>query len=255
LTLSSRLSAVRRTLAGHLPPRARQLINVARGIDQPLAVDALSGARVLVLAPHPDDEIIGCGGSIVRHLERGARVHVVHVTSGERTWSGAGDGGATREREAVAAAVAIGLDADAVEFLRLPDGKLAGHAELAARLRAAVQGRDPDLVYAPWPLDAHADHRAVTAAAASALPASASVALYEVWGPLVPTHVVDITDVIERKTAALGCYETAVRGLDYAHTARGLAAYRSGQGLGGRGYAEAFCVVRDDELLELVSEA
>ena len=66
------------------------------------------------------------------------------------------------------------------------------------------------------------------------------MALYEVWGPLVASHLVDITADIDTKLAALRHYESAMAGIDYARTAKGLAAYRSGQGMGGIGYAEAF---------------
>lgn len=246
-------------LAQKVPPRARQLVNAARGIEQPRVVRGLPAERVLVLAPHPDDEVIGCGGSIVAHRAAGCDVVVVHVTSGERTWSAAGSTNearrADREDEARRAAGALGLDATTLRFWRREDGGLAADARLQGDLRALVDELTPDLVYAPWPNDAHSDHRALTAALAGAVRGRTGplVALYEVWDPLVPTHIVDVTAHIEKKTAALASYESATAGIDYVRTASGLAAYRSGQGLGGRGYAEAFCVVAAGELDGLVA--
>ena len=79
------------------------------------------------------------------------------------------------------------------------------------------------------------------------------MALYEVWGPLVASHLVDITAHLDTKMAALQCYEDAIAGIDYVRTAKGMAAYRSGQGMGGRGSAEAFCVVTAAQLHDLLA--
>lgn len=255
-----RLAALRRALVARVPPRARQLINARRGIDQPLAVDVLPGRRVVVLAPHPDDEVLGCGGAVLAHVAAGAAVTIVHATSGERTWSLAGASDRSRrerrEGEAKRAARTLRVDDRATRFWRLPDGKLATQGALVDKVRALFRELEPDLVYAPWPLDAHGDHRAITDAVASCLAAGEReplVALYEVWGPLVPSHIVDITPHIDRKLEALSAYQDVLAGVDYVHTARGLAAYRSGQGLGGRGFAEAFCVVTASQLGDLVA--
>src|SRR5215203_5449897 len=92
--------------------------------------------NVLVLAPHPDDEAIGCGGTLIRHAKQGDRVTAVFLTSGELglkhlapdlAWS-------IREREAQEAARVLGL-AD-LRFLRCPDWFLGEHVEEAA---AALQ--------------------------------------------------------------------------------------------------------------------
>src|SRR5690554_2460240 len=71
--------------ANRLPPSVRRAVNTARGIETPHLVACLPGRRPVVVAPHPDDELIGAGGAMLAHLRRGDRPHVVHVTSGERT--------------------------------------------------------------------------------------------------------------------------------------------------------------------------
>ncbi len=208
-------------------------------------VERLPGERPVVVAPHPDDELIGAGGAIVGHVRRGRSTTVVHLTSGERA---AGllelpptDRGPHREAEALDAAAAVGLDP-------------ADPAQVDA-VAAVLTARNTDLVYAPWPVDAHRDHTAAAGLVAAALPRldpTPTVALYEVWTPLAPTHLVDIADAIDAKVNALGRYRSALTAVDYRHTARGLAAYRSAQGLRGRGYAEAFAVVAPDALRELL---
>lgn len=250
-------------VGSRLPAGVRRALNTARGIDTPRLVDLLPGTRPLVVAPHPDDELIGAGGSIVGHVRRGHRTVVVHLTSGERA-AGLLDlppdqRGPHREAEALEAAAAVGLDPSEVELLRLPDGRLSptDDAQVEA-LRRVLEVRRPDLVYAPWPIDAHRDHTAAAGLVAAALTQVGleqppTIALYEVWTPLAPTHLVDIGTAIDAKVDALGHYASALTAVDYRHTARGLAAYRSAQGLRGRGYAEAFAVVSLEALGELLA--
>jgi N-acetylglucosamine malate deacetylase 1 len=243
-----------------LPAGVRRAVNTARGIETPRLVDRLPGTRPVIVAPHPDDELIGAGGAIVDHVRRGHRTVVVHLTSGERAAGlldlPPGERGTHREAEAIEAAGAVGLDPSEVVFLRLPDGRLdPSNDEQVAALTAALTARRPDLVYAPWPIDAHRDHTAaagLVAAALAGLEHTPTIALYEVWTPLAPTHLIDIADSIDTKVDALGHYVSALTAVDYRHTARGLAAYRSAQGLRGQGYAEAFAVVSPEALADLL---
>lgn len=246
--------------ADRLPTSVRRAINIARGIETPHSVACLTGSKPVVLAPHPDDELIGVGGAMLAHLARGDRPHIIHVTSGERTTGLAhlpsAERAPTREAEALAAATKLALTDDDVTFLRLPDGGVDADEPAHVDVLAATLTRlDPDLVYAPWPLDPHRDHVAVTTALARAisrLDSAPTVALYEVWSPVVPTHLVDIGTHLETKLSALGEYRSALESVDYLHTARGLAAYRSAQGQHGRGYAEAFTVLSAEALTEML---
>lgn len=240
-----------------LPPGARRLVNLARGIDMPALVERPRASAVAVLAPHPDDEVLGCGGTIQKHLAAGERVRVVLLTSGERTASFTGRAAAPsrnqREAEALAAAADLGLAATDLEFLRLPDGGVGPGG--AAMLRDALRRSGADLVYAPNPIDAHRDHVATTrllGEVLAELPTLRRVALYEVWTPVHPNTVVDVTAQLATSLRAIGRYASATAVVDYVHTLRGLAAYRSGHGLHGRGYAEAFLVLDRDPFLELL---
>src|SRR5687768_14683383 len=108
--------------------------------------------NVLVIAPHPDDEAIGCGGTICLHAQRGDRVMTVFLTSGElglkelareEAWR-------TREKEALKAAKLLGL-AD-VAFLRQPDWFLSDHVDQAACALGPILSREqPQIVYLPHP--------------------------------------------------------------------------------------------------------
>jgi LmbE family N-acetylglucosaminyl deacetylase len=129
----------------------------------------------LVLAPHSDDETIGCGATIARKVSCGTAVRVVIATDSE-------DG---RRGECAEACRRLGLPADELHFLGLPDGGLGAHEQdLDVALRAAVGPFRPDEVIAPFATDAHPDHRALAAAAerlcAEELP-DATVLSYPVW--------------------------------------------------------------------------
>jgi LmbE family N-acetylglucosaminyl deacetylase len=195
--------------------------------------------RVLALAAHPDDEVVGCGGLLALLADRGADVRVCFATDGEATKGSPlapAEVGRLRRAEAEAASRVLGLRAP--RFLGLPDGRLAEQAEeLRAGVAAVVGELRPDVVLSPWELDGHPDHRAVHAA----VPGGVAVWGYETWTPLPPSWVVDVTSVYERKEAALACYETAHLAFDVG-AMLALNRYRSVHGLLGRGYAEAFLV-------------
>lgn len=231
-----------RRAARRVPPGVREaaLALGARAVDGPALLPGPPPGPVLVIAPHPDDESIGCGGAIARHVDRGDPVVVLVATSGEATGGGAPAGGgvgAAREAECRAACAALGTREPV--FARLPDGALADWVDtLAGVIRE--HGRGCAAVYVPAVLDPHRDHRAANAALAAA-GLDAEIYGYEVWSPAPVDVVLDVTGVYARKEAALRCYAVALDSVDYVRSAAGLAAYRSAAGgLGGRGFAEGF---------------
>ena len=128
--------------------------------------------QVLVIAPHPDDEVLGCGGSIAKLTVAGARVYVGYLTSGEQG-SGeipAGELGLLREREARAAVSVLGVDPDEASFLRIGDGAIDPHdlAQVEAVIRLVRQIR-PALTYLPHEHDGSFDHQAAHQLAVRAL--------------------------------------------------------------------------------------
>jgi LmbE family N-acetylglucosaminyl deacetylase len=198
----------------------------------------------LVVAPHPDDEAIGCGGVIAGNSGAGDRVVVAFLSSGECgiPCLSADAAGRLREREAAAAAEVLGV-AD-LHFLRLPDGRIdAQPARAAARLAWVVRTEQPDIVRMPHPHDGHADHQATWSILQQAIRladiATPDFLAYEIWTPMAaPDYAEDITAFMDRKLAAIGCYRSQLRQLSYDHGIAGLNAYR-GAFLAGSQYAEA----------------
>lgn len=198
--------------------------------------------RVLVLAPHPDDETLGCGGTVARLADAGRHVTVAVVTDGEATRGSAKSPAVTaalRRDEATAAVRILGA-AGPPRFLGLPDGSVAAHVDaLAAAVRALVEEVAPEAVFLPWFLDGHPDHRAVSDAVLAAAPDDLELWGYETHTALVPNRLVDISSVVDRKRRAIEAHATAGQAFEL-DTALGLNRWRSIHGLMGRGHAEAF---------------
>jgi O-antigen biosynthesis protein len=191
------------------------------------AVQTLPGRRLLVLAPHPDDEVLGCGGLMAAMLSQGVPVQVVIASDG-----GQGGDAAVREQESIAAARALGSATSVpdMHFWRLPDRGLAQATELVPRLQHAVGTAQPDLVLLPSPFEIHPDHRALCVAGLHALRqagATADVLFYEVGQPLMPDVLVDITPQIERKRSALRCFPSQMAVQAYDEQLLALNRYRA----------------------------
>jgi N-acetylglucosamine malate deacetylase 1 len=188
--------------------------------------------NILVIAPHPDDETIGCGGALCQHAARGDRVVVVFLTSGELGLKAMAPQKAWRIREAEAKAAARHLGISRVEFFRLPDWEVGDQIKRGARLLLPIlKAEVPKMVYVPHPRDGHPDHQAAlpllrTALRVVRLP-DVEVRAYEVWTPLSEfDHVEDITRVMPRKLRALRAHRSQLGEFDYQRAVRGLNQYR-----------------------------
>jgi LmbE family N-acetylglucosaminyl deacetylase/GT2 family glycosyltransferase len=208
----------------------------------PYEASQLRGERLLVLAPHPDDEVIGCGGLVALHLRERREVRIVIATDGAEAGSAA-----TREEESRRGIAHLG-DA-AVDFLRLPDRSL--DATAAPRLREHLLDFAPDLILVPSPAEIHPDHAALARLFCELLQsdetlfadlAVARVAFYEVSQPIRPNAIVDISAVADQKYAAIGEHRSQTALRDYAGYARGLNAYRAMTLPPETKYAEAYYV-------------
>jgi len=200
--------------------------------------------NVLVIAPHPDDEAIGCGGSICLHAARGDRVAVVFLTSGELGLKHLPRDEAWRVRESEAEAAAEVLGVAALSFLRLPDWDVGDRVDDAATLlRPILHQERPSVVYVPHPTEWHPDHQAALPIVRAALPDGNDPPLglaYEVWTPLAAyDHVEDITPVMRRKLQAVRRYRSQIGHFRYDRAVFGLNQYRGSLAARSR-YAEVF---------------
>ena len=226
----------------------RRLRNLVKG--QPPCEDQWNraGGSVVVIAPHPDDEVIGCGGTVCRHVEAGDAVSFIYLTQGEKSrgfaWLTPEQRQAKRKQEAQYSSRILGVS-DLV-FLDGVDGHLSEEpilTALAAKVAVELDKRSPKLIYVPHAEDNHPDHVAsfkMITALSQAMKPAPLIYQYELWSPVQADFAVDITAQMPRKIKAIRKHELALDVFDYVETMVGLAAYRSGTMLQRKGYAEAF---------------
>jgi len=196
--------------------------------------------NVLVLAPHPDDEAIACGGALCLHADKGDRVTVVFLTSGELGLKDLGRDEVRQIREAEARAAAEILGVRDLAFLRCTDSQVGAELSNATALLQPILERErPQLIYLPHAQEWHPDHKAA-AELAQCVPESAELLFYEIWTPIQqPQHIIDITAVWDRKLAAVRAHASQMTQWPYERAVQGLNQYRAAMS-GRAGYAEAY---------------
>jgi LmbE family N-acetylglucosaminyl deacetylase len=217
----------------------------------------ISPRRIVVIAPHPDDETLGVGGAIARFAGEGAEVSVL-IVSGHLPPLYPPEAFETTRREADAALTELG--AARWEFLQIPATMIHERpvAEVNSKIANFVRNASPEMVLLPFP-DRHIDHRVVfDASVVACRPTHAAapkiVLAYETlsethWNvpgiepSFSPELFIDITNQIDKKIAALDRYQSQIHAASRSTDAcMALAKFRGSQN--GCGYAEAFKVVR-----------
>jgi len=195
-----------------------------------------SAQRALVLCPHPDDESLGCGGTLKTITSTGGIVDVLYMTRGEngsypRTMAAKPareELAAIRTEEAKRACEILGVRN--VFFLNGHDGSLKTQPELSDAILGTLTSSDYRSVFSPWPYDAHHDHGATYWMLQEALrrySRNLDIWLYEVWAPLPHNICIAIDKTIEAKMTAFRTHESQLSNLNYAEAFYGLAKYRS----------------------------
>jgi LmbE family N-acetylglucosaminyl deacetylase len=217
--------------------------------------------RVLIVAPHPDDEVLGCGGVMARHAAEGAEVQVVVVTRGiEEKYP---DSLIAQVRGELAEAHRI-LGISGVRYLEFPAPRLdtIPRHELADAIRAVLSEFRPEIVYVPHHGDVHLDHGQVYhAVLVAARPLSncpvRRLLSYETlseteWSPprptaaFHPTVFVDIAEYLEKKLAAMACYRSQLKEPPNPRSLRNIEALARVRGATIDTHAaEAFMLIRD----------
>ncbi|MCL4836668.1 MAG: PIG-L family deacetylase [Thermoanaerobaculia bacterium] len=213
-----------------------------RSVTMPPGTTAeILSRETLVIAPHPDDEVLGCGGLVAGLAAAGTSVRVVFLSDGgggEEPIEDRPAYAAARRGEAREAAERLGIAE--VEHLDLPDGRLEQSLpELVEALQQRLSVRPPDLLLVPSPAERSADHRAAFAALHRLLaplrdgdPLLASlrplrILAYEVNGPLVPDLLIDVSDRVEAIARAMAAYATQEARHPYLEAALGLRRFRT----------------------------
>ncbi len=224
--------------------------------------------QVLVIAAHPDDEVLGCGGTIARHADNGDEVWITIVAEGatsrqqHRNRDEASEELSKLTQSAQKASVILG--AAGVELLDLPDNRLDSidRLDVIKQIEAKIELHKPQVVYVHHSGDVNIDHRRLHEAAVTACRATPGNCVkrllsYEVcssteWQPpysapaFHPNWFVEISAQWDRKLEALNAYNSEMRRWPHARSIEAvghLAHWRGAQV--GVETAEAFCLLRN----------
>lgn len=234
---------------------------IGRPLLPPAAVhDALDRCRsLLVLSPHPDDELIGCGGVMLDIASRGGRVDVMQLTDGAQCQALRDADEHTRRtvRSDEARDVARRMGVTRITFLDAPNGRLDDSAARVRLVRNELNRTRPQIICVPFINDKHADHVAANLLLSSALAApdddyTPLILAYEVWS-LVPPHVARPIDTfMHRKLDLLMHYPTPMKVVDYIWHCQVRDGHHSRQYLHQTGFAETFLAMTRSDYRQLV---
>jgi LmbE family N-acetylglucosaminyl deacetylase len=201
---------------------------------------------VLVLCPHVDDDVIALGGTLYKYRQLGVPVTVIYFTTGNET----------RKKEGEKIAEFLGYKK--VQFYDFQPEQISHSSEIPKILESFLKANSFDIIYTPFHLERHKDHIALSLHLARALErvpeSNAEIRCYEVWSPLFPNQVVDISDVIEYKKRGISICQSQIESVNYVDLAlslnryRGITSTREKQMM----YAEAFYACTPSAFLKLV---
>jgi len=217
--------------------------------------------NTLFISAHMDDEVLGCGGTIARHVTSGDRVFVAFMAHRiyNRTFNKKKN--EIEKRHARQVQDVLGYK-EAVFFDMLDERLDTCIQDMLIPLEKYIKKVKPDVVYCPFRGDNSQDHRAVFDAARIAIRPSTNrairkVLMYEIPSsteqspPLyesafLPNYYVDITKYIDKKIKAYRCYKTEKREYPHPRSEKGLRILAQKRGIEiGLDYAEAFMIIRD----------
>ena len=222
--------------------------------------------NILVIAAHADDEALGCGGTIAKHIAKGDSVYVVFLTDGvgSRTSNqGGATNAAARSVSSLSALKVLGVTEDAITAFSFPDNAMDSvpRLEVVKAIESVISQVQPEVVYTHHAGDLNVDHRYAYEAVMTACrpqPGFCVKAIYSfevasstAWAGasygrhFVPTLYVNIEDYLEQKEKALVAYHEEMRAFPHARSneaIEALAKYRGSQV--GVPAAEAFVVER-----------
>jgi LmbE family N-acetylglucosaminyl deacetylase len=217
--------------------------------------------KVLVVAVHPDDETLGCGGTLLKHKEQGDEVHWMIVTAMAVECGFTPEAVASRAREIATVAQMYGFDS--VHQLGFPATRLdeVPISQLVASMCKVFQSVQPNQVYLPFQHDVHSDHQHAFAAAYSCTksfryPSVRKVMMIETLsetdfaqsasGGFVPNLFVDVSDSFDRKMEILRVYESELRPHPFPRSEEGINALATLRGAAaGCKYAESFMMLKE----------
>ena len=215
--------------------------------------------KILVVAAHPDDEVLGCGGTMARHAKNGDKVHIVFMSNGVNSRGNVKYNEENERRECAKKASEI-LGAQTPKFFDFPDNMMdtVPLLEIVKELEVYIQELQPNIVYTHYKGDLNIDHQityqaVMTACRPTPRNSITQIYLFEIlssteWSitsTFSPAHFVDISDEFELKIKALKMYKEEIKDFPNSRSIESLTAlsvFRGGSM--GLNFAEAFSIER-----------
>lgn len=215
--------------------------------------------NILAVVAHPDDEVLGCGGTLARHARRGDKVTVLIFTDGVGSRKPAQDGQEAREREKCARKAATILGVNELVLLDYPDNNLdsAWHLTIVREIESVINKINPAVIYTHHRGDVNIDHRLVHDAVVVAcrphpnhcveellffeIPSSSEWMVGSSRSPFAPNWYVDVADTFALKLRALSAYGIELREFPHPRSLKAIEALAQWRGAcAGVEAAEAF---------------
>jgi LmbE family N-acetylglucosaminyl deacetylase len=204
--------------------------------------DNIYANKVLAIAPHQDDEAVGCAGTLIKHVKSGGHLEIVFCTNDSQE----------RMEESKRAAEIIGSKKN--HYMHFSSRNLNCNKNFKENLGFVLNSVKPEAVFIPFFFDKHNDHIAVSWAInelRKKIKLNFMIYAYSVWSPLNPNCLFDISKEWDVKRQAIECYKTQIITRDYIKIAQGLNRYWGEIKEQGMMYAEAFLKMTVKEYISL----
>jgi len=223
----------------------------------------MTAKTVLIVAAHPDDEVLGCGGTMARRVEDGDQVHVVFMADGATSRSRPADRVCSEERNTSALKACQILGAQTPEFLGFPDNKMDSIAllDVTQAIEKVIDKVQPNVVYTHHRGDLNVDHQITHRAVMTACRPQPGTSVREIYSfevlsstewaapstatVFAPNCFVDIEKVLDQKQSALEAYSAEMRRFPHSRSREAVVALATLRGASmGMVAAEGFKVER-----------
>jgi LmbE family N-acetylglucosaminyl deacetylase len=216
--------------------------------------------NILVIAAHPDDEVLGCGGTINRHVDSGDTVNVLFMSDGVTSRNINGLEQDSRNQSAFEACSILGTQEP--NFLDYPDNKMDSLAllDIVQAVEGIINNLKPDIIYTHHSGDLNIDHRITHQAVMTACRPQPNFSVKEIYSfevlsstewqtqdklPFLPNYFIDIAPFIENKRKALHVYSSEMHAEPHSRSIENVLRLNAVRGNSvGLYYAEAFMVLR-----------
>lgn len=214
--------------------------------------------KVLVVAVHPDDETLGCGGTLLKHKENGDEIHWLICTTIDKSHS------YYDKREKEMSEVRNAYNFDSVHNLRLKTMQVDEYSlsELIGKISKVINEVQPNIIYLPFKGDVHSDHRAIFEASYSCTksfryPSIKKIYMIETlseteFAPstkedsFIPNVFVDISKFMDKKIKNMNIFESEISKHPFPRSERNLRALGTLRGaIAGCEYAESFVLLKE----------